>query len=184
MSIGFVGFYQDHRPQRVRERPSGVMRPRTQFSCSKYLPGSRRRFSANALAAKSNGSKDIAKGQVGSDMAEGLLGRILGMKTKSLGTPPPPARSGPSCARIGLPIAVVPRLLSVSVANPEGIRDDASQMVGAPDLADGGEEKAKSCTPPVFISWAISNEASQVRAVPTLIENANPPQRLQLGCHR
>jgi hypothetical protein len=64
------------------------------------------------------------------------------------------ARSGPSCAPIGLPIAVVPRLLSVSVANPEGIRDDASQMVGAPDIADGGgEEKASSCTPPVFISW-------------------------------
>jgi hypothetical protein len=38
-------------------------------------------------------------------------------------------------------------------ANTEGIRDDAAQVAGAPEMAeDGGEEKANGNTPPYSLA--------------------------------
>ena len=46
------------------------------------------------------------------------------------------------------------------VANPDGIRDDAVQVAGAPVMAEGGgDEKASGSTPPVFISYASQDAA-------------------------
>jgi TolB-like protein len=64
------------------------------------------------------------------------------------------AKSGHRLDRKDRPITVVPRLLSVLVANPEGIRDDAAQVAGAPEMAECGSERTSGTTPPVFISYA------------------------------
>jgi len=55
------------------------------------------------------------------------------------------------------------------VANPKGIRDDAAQVAGAPDMAeDGGDEKASGRTPAVFISYASQDAAGAAALVEAL----------------
>jgi TolB-like protein len=55
------------------------------------------------------------------------------------------------------------------VANPEGIRDDAAQAGGAPEMAEsGGDEKASGSTPTVFISYASQDVAVANAVVETL----------------
>jgi TolB-like protein/Flp pilus assembly protein TadD len=65
---------------------------------------------------------------------------------------------------------VARRLLFAPVANREGIRDDASQMVGAPGIAGGGdEEKGSRSAPSVFISYA-SQDATVAQEVVEALE--------------
>jgi TolB-like protein len=55
------------------------------------------------------------------------------------------------------------------VANPEGIRDDAAQVAGAPEMAEGGgEETTSGNTPPVFISYASQDAAVAAALVEAL----------------
>jgi TolB-like protein len=55
------------------------------------------------------------------------------------------------------------------VANPEGIRDDAAQVAGAPEMAEGGgEEQTSGDAPTVFISYASQDAAVANSIVETL----------------
>jgi TolB-like protein/Tfp pilus assembly protein PilF len=54
-------------------------------------------------------------------------------------------------------------------ANPGSIRDHAVQVAWAPNMAEGGDEKASRSTPPVFISYA-SQDAAVANAVVEALE--------------
>lgn len=67
------------------------------------------------------------------------------------------------------PIAVVPRLLPGSVANPEGIAQDDARQTGVSEMAEGGGEKASGSPPTVFISYA-SQDADVAAALVGALE--------------
>ena len=80
------------------------------------------------------------------------------------------AKSGRFDHRIGFLEAVIPRQRAPLVANLEGIRDDAAQVAGAPEMAKGGDdEKATGSAPLVFISYA-SQDAAVAGAVVEALE--------------
>ena len=68
-----------------------------------------------------------------------------------------------------------PRRRTPLVANPEGIRDDAGQAAGGPEMAEGGgDEIASGTTPPVFISYA-SQDAAVAAALVEALERHGIP---------
>jgi TolB-like protein len=68
---------------------------------------------------------------------------------------PHPAKSGRFADRTAFRKPAIPRRRTAVVANPEGIRDDASPGVGAPEMAEGGgSDRTSGRTSAVFISYA------------------------------
>jgi hypothetical protein len=83
-------------------------------------------------------------------------------------------RKFPSAARTASPSffrphrtrerADIPACDSTSVANPQGIRDDAEQLYGRLEMVEGGgEDKASARAPAVFISYASQDAAAAAR---------------------
>ena len=101
-------------------------------------------------------------------------GRLAVVRTRScayldvrLGLRPDPAsrKVAPSPARVSQRDRPEPACIYL-VANPEGIRDDAAQVAGAPEIAEVGDEKASSSSP-VFIGYASQDAAVTVALVET-----------------
>jgi TolB-like protein len=80
-----------------------------------------------------------------------------------------PVKRGPPAHRIGVPKSINSGGELPLVANPKGIRDDAVQVTGAPQMAEGGsDEMVSGSTPPVFISYASQDAAVAAALVEAL----------------